>query len=326
MLLCVRRCAGTLSSNAASTPRSSGLTAPAIEVHGLRKAFGSVQAVDDVSFSVRPGEILGFLGPNGAGKTTTIRAVIGIVAPDAGDIRIHGQPPNLELRRRIGYLPEERGLHRGVRTSDAVEYLGRLRGLSRAQARFRTEAWLGRLDLAEGAARKTDELSRGMAQKAQIAATLLGDPDILILDEPTQNLDPINVKLLLDIIRERRDAGAAIVISTHVMSQVEHLADRIYLIADGRGVVEGRVADVRRAYAPSAVRFASPDRVADLPGVAELRDDEGAYYAVLAEGVEPDAVLHELVRRGVRLDRFERALASLDDVFIQAVREAGRHA
>ena len=299
---------------------------PALEVRGLRKSFADVTAVRDVSLTVDPGEILGLLGPNGAGKTTTIRAVMGIVTPDAGDIRIHDRPPTIELRRRIGYLPEERGLHRGVRTLDAVEYLGRLKGLGRAQARLRAEAWLGRLDLAEATARKTDGLSRGMAQKAQIAATLLTDPDILILDEPTQNLDPINVKLLLDIIRERRDAGAAIVISTHVMSQVEDLADRLYLIADGRGVVEGRVADVRRAYAPNAVRFASPDHVADLPGVAELRDEDGAYYAVLDEGVAHESVLRELVRRGVRIDRFERALASLDDVFIQAVREAGHDA
>ena len=299
---------------------------PALEIQGLRKSFADVTAVRDVSLTVEPGEILGLLGPNGAGKTTTIRAVMGIVAPDAGEIRIHGETPTIELRRRIGYLPEERGLHRGVRTLDAVEYLGRLKGLGRAQARFRAEAWLGRLDLGEATSRKTDGLSRGMAQKAQIAATLLTDPDILILDEPTQNLDPINVKLLLDIIRKRRDAGAAIVISTHVMSQVEHLADRIYLIADGRGVIEGRVADVRRAYAPNAVRFASPDRVADLPGVAELRDEDGGYYAVLDEGVAPETVLRELVQRGVRIDRFERALASLDDVFIQAVREAGHHA
>ena len=299
---------------------------PALEIRGLRKSFADVTAVRDVSLAVNPGEILGLLGPNGAGKTTTIRAVMGIVAPDAGDVRIHGRPPTIELRRRIGYLPEERGLHRGVRTLDAVEYLGRLKGLGRAQARYRAESWLGRLDLGDATSRKTDELSRGMAQKAQIAATLLTDPDILILDEPTQNLDPINVKLLLDIIRERRDAGAAIVISTHVMSQVEDLADRIYLIADGRGVVEGRVADVRRAYAPNAVRFVSPDRVTDLPGVAELRDEDGAHYAVLDEGVAPEAVLRELVQRGVRIDRFERALASLDDVFIQAVREAGRDA
>jgi len=299
---------------------------PALEIRGLRKSFADVTAVRDVSLTVNPGEILGLLGPNGAGKTTTIRAVMGIVAPDAGDIRIHDQAPTIELRRRIGYLPEERGLHRGVRTLDAVEYLGRLKGLGRAQARLRAESWLGRLDLGEATSRKTDGLSRGMAQKAQIAATLLTDPDILILDEPTQNLDPINVKLLLDIIRERRDAGAAIVISTHVMSQVEDLADRIYLIADGRGVVEGRVADVRHAYAPNAVRFASPDRVADLPGVAELREEDGAYYAVLADGVAPETVLRELVQRGVRIDRFERALASLDDVFIQAVREAGHDA
>lgn len=299
---------------------------PALEIRGLRKSFADVTAVRDVSLTVNPGEILGLLGPNGAGKTTTIRAVMGIVAPDAGDIRIHDQAPTIELRRRIGYLPEERGLHRGVGTLDAVEYLGRLKGLGRAQARHRAESWLGRLDLGEATSRKTDGLSRGMAQKAQIAATLLTDPDILILDEPTQNLDPINVKLLLDIIRERRDAGAAIVISTHVMSQVEDLADRIYLIADGRGVVEGRVADVRRAYAPNAVRFVSPDRIADLPGVAELRDEDGAYYAVLADGVAPETVLRELVQRGVRIDRFERALASLDDVFIQAVREAGHDA
>jgi len=299
---------------------------PALEIRGLRKSFADVTAVRDVSLTVNPGEILGLLGPNGAGKTTTIRAVMGIVTPDAGDIRIHDQAPTIELRRRIGYLPEERGLHRGVGTLDAVEYLGRLKGLGRAQARLRAESWLGRLDLGEATSRKTDGLSRGMAQKAQIAATLLTDPDILILDEPTQNLDPINVKLLLDIIRERRDAGAAIVISTHVMSQVEDLADRIYLIADGRGVVEGRVADVRHAYAPNAVRFASPDRVADLPGVAELREEDGAYYAVLADGVAPETVLRELVQLGVRIDRFERALASLDDVFIQAVREAGHDA
>ena len=298
------------------------MTAPAVEVHGLRKAFGSVQAVDDVSFFVHPGEILGFLGPNGAGKTTTIRSIMGVVAADAGLVRIHGRAPDRDLRRRIGYLPEERGLHLNARLLDAVAYLGELKGMPRGLARTRAEAWLIRLELGDALQRRTKELSRGMAQKAQVAAALINDPDILILDEPTQNLDPINVELLLGIIQEQRADGRALVISTHVMSQVESLADRIYLIAEGRGILTGEVADVRRRYAPNAVRFETPDSVDGVAGITNLRREGDGYYAELMAGATPDRVLRALVTGGIRVNRFERVLASLDDVFIQAVREA----
>jgi len=298
------------------------VSAPALEVQSLRKSFRAVRAVRDVSFQVAGGEILGLLGPNGAGKTTTLRLIMGIMPPDAGAIRLFGAPASLAARRRIGYLPEERGLHRAARLLDAVAYLGELKGLSAHSARGQAEHWLRRFELGEALQRKTNELSRGMAQKAQVAAALLNDPAILMLDEPTQNLDPVNVDLLLEVIREQRRAGKAIVISTHVMSQVESLCDRLYLVAQGRGVLEGPVAEIRRRYAPNVVRFATPDPVPPVTRLSAVHGADGAYEAELLPGATPPEVLRELVNAGVRIERFEAPLAALDDVFIRVVQEA----
>src|SRR5437867_7598428 len=198
----------------------------------LRKTYAATVAVDDVTFEVRPGEVFGLLGPNGAGKTTLIRMLIDIIAPDSGDILLDGRPLGRADRDRIGYLPEERGLYRKEKVIDILIYFGMLKGLDRRTARARSLEWLERVGLAGVAKRRSDSLSKGMQQKVQIAATLLHDPDIVVMDEPFAGLDPLNTVLVKDLLRERRSRGRLVILSTHQMPMVEELCDRVAMIED----------------------------------------------------------------------------------------------
>ena len=214
---------------------------PVLEVDHVTKRYGKFTAVDDVSFVAQPGRILGLLGPNGAGKTSTIRMVTRITLPDEGAIRLDGVPLGAEHQRRMGYLPEERGLYRKLKVGEQLVYFGELRGLSRADARARTTDWLTRLGLMDWAGKKTEELSKGMQQKVQFASALLHRPDVLILDEPFSGLDPVNAELLKQTVLEERAAGRTILFASHRMEQVEQMCDDLCLIARGK-VVLGRAA------------------------------------------------------------------------------------
>ncbi|GAB4279345.1 MAG: ATP-binding cassette domain-containing protein [Candidatus Promineifilaceae bacterium] len=291
-----------------------------VEVSHLAKRFGRVQAVADVSFAIEAGEIFGLLGPNGAGKTTTIRMMMDIFKPDSGDISVFGGPLTMEKKRRIGYLPEERGLYKDQKLESTLIYLAMLKGLDEKSARQRLDVWLERLDLAEHRQKKVEALSKGMQQKAQIIATLLHEPDLIVIDEPFSGLDPVNTRLVKQIFEEQQEAGKSIIMSTHQMHQVEALCTRIALINKGRSMLYGRVSEIKRNFAGNAILLEGYGDFANLPGVLETRRHNSTIQLSLEVGTDPQDVLAVLMaREGVRLTRFELAEPSLDDIFVNVV-------
>ncbi len=301
---------------------------PTVSLSGLCKNFGAVRAVDNVSFEVFAGEIFGLLGPNGAGKTTTIRMMLDIFRPDCGTVAVLGGKIDEAKKRRIGYLPEERGLYRDLKLEPTLIYLATLKGLSESEARKRLAVWMKRLDLYEHRTKKVQDLSKGMQQKAQIIATLVHEPELIIVDEPFSGLDPVNTRLVKDIIEEQRNAGRTVIMSTHQMYQVEALCNRIVLIDRGRSVLYGEVEKIKREFSSNAVLIEGQGDFGSAPGVLEARRDNGAWHLALAQGVDPQAVLRSLARRDdIRIDRFELAEPSLDDIFVSVVQgDASREA
>jgi len=291
-----------------------------VEVSHLAKRFGETQAVVDVSFTVEPGEIFGLLGPNGAGKTTTIRMMLDIFEPDAGTIRVFGGGLDLSKKRRIGYMPEDRGLYKDQKLEPTLVYLAALKGLDEKTARERLGTWLDRLELAEHRQKKVQELSRGMQQKAQIIATLLHDPDLIVIDEPFSGLDPVSTRLVKQILEEQRQAGKSVLMSTHQMHQVEALCDRIVLINDGQTVLYGGVREIKRNFAGNAVIVEGQGDFSHVPGVLETRAHNGTWHLALEIGTDPQAVFRTLgARENVTITRFELAAPSLDDIFVNVV-------
>ncbi len=296
------------------------MSSAVIQVEQLYKQYATVVAVDHLSFEVAPGEIFGLLGPNGAGKTTTIRMLMNIIVPDAGTVRLLGEPPGA-ARERIGYLPEERGLYRSLRVVDCLTYLGELKGKTRAQASRRAMELLERVELSEWAKRKVQELSRGMQQKVQLIASVVHDPDVVILDEPFQGLDPINVEMVKGLIRDLRAAGKTVVLSAHEMNQVEALCERIALINHGKIVLYGSLADIKKRFSPNALEISPPLALDGFTGVmrAETRDGKQMVY------LTPSTTLREFLKavldRGWSVDEFQMASTPLDQIFIQVVKE-----
>ncbi len=293
----------------------------AIQAEHLRKVYGDVVAVDDLSFAVQRGEIFGLLGPNGAGKTTTIRMLMDILKPDAASVRVLGGSPGA-ARARIGYLPEERGLYRSLRVMESLIYLGQLKGLSAGQARQRAAALLERVELSAWGKHKVQELSRGMQQKVQIIASIIHDPDLVILDEPFQGLDPVNVAVVKDLIRELRAQGKTIALSAHEMSMVESLCERIVLIHHGRAVLYGSLAEIKKQFAPNALEIAPQFDLSGWAQVAriELRDHRQMVY--LKPEVQPRDFLKQLLDAGLPVEQFEMATMPLDQIFVTVVKGA----
>ena len=292
-----------------------------LEVSHLFKSYGDFTAVNDLSFAVQSGEIFGLLGPNGAGKTTTIRIVMDIFKADSGEVRVLGERP-AAVRARVGYLPEERGLYKDLKVIEALVYLARLKGTDEATARRSATVWLERVELQDWGKHKVKDLSRGMQQKVQFVAGLVHDPELLILDEPFQGLDPLNVEMIKGLIRELQAAGKTIVLSAHQMNLVEELCDRIVLISRGKAVLYGSLTDIKREFAPHSVRVKTDGDVTGIPGVAEIKPTGEALLLEL-EGTTPQAVLAELVRRGVDVQSFEVASVPLNDIFVQVVGQNG---
>lgn len=292
-----------------------------VEVSHIAKSFGNTHAVADVSFAVERGEIFGLLGPNGAGKTTTLRVMLDVFKADRGTVSILGGPMTEEKKDRIGYMPEERGLYQDIPLEGCLLYLGTLKGLSAAKARKRLAGYLERFDLAAHKRKKVKELSKGMQQKAQIINTILHRPELIIIDEPFTSLDPINMQLVKDVMRELRDQGATIVMSTHQMHQVEELCDRILLIDDGRDVLYGNLDDIRRHYSGHAVLVRVAGELPVLMGVEEVLPHNQAAKLMLTEGTTPQDVLQALMAQNAILERFEVAIPTLDEIFIRVVEE-----
>jgi ABC-2 type transport system ATP-binding protein len=288
----------------------------------LTKSYGSTVALHGVTFDVPAGEIFGLLGPNGAGKSTLIRIVMDIIRADSGVVRVFGEPRRREHLDRLGYLPEERGLYTRLSVVDVLTYFGALKGVSRGDARRRALAWLERVELAHVATWKVDRLSKGMSQKVQIAGVLMCDPELCILDEPTTGLDPVNVRLVQDLLVERRRNGRSTILSTHHMNQVEALCDRVALIDRGRLVVYGTVTEVRRRYSLPEVRVHVRGSLPPIPLVDDaVQEADDVWRLRLSDGNEPAPVLAALIAAGAVIDRFEPMLAPMEDIFLRVVGE-----
>ena len=290
---------------------------PALEVRGVTKAYGTKVAVDAVSFSVDRGEIFGLLGPNGAGKSTLIRMVMDILRPDSGEIRVLGAPPG--VHGRVGYLPEERGLYQRQRVGEILQFLGELKGLERHVAQRRVELYLDRVGLLETKKKRMRELSKGMQQKFQIAAVLLSEPELMILDEPFEGLDPVNRVLITDLMKEFAGKGATIVLSSHRMDQVEEMCRSVFLIHHGKGMLSGEVQEIKERFADNSL-FLDCDRdVRQHPAVARTETKGQALKIWLREGESPETFLASLLADGARVRRYQRALPSMDEVFVRVV-------
>lgn len=295
-----------------------------LNFHDVNKSYGEVVAVRGVSFAVPAGEVFGLLGPNGAGKTTLIRILMDIIRADQGAVSIQGRPLARTDLDRIGYLPEERGLYKKQKVLEVMVYFGQLKGLPHAESRRRAMSWLERIGLPETAHWQVERLSKGMAQKIQIAATLFFDPELAVLDEPFSGLDPVNVRLIQELITERRNAGKTTILSAHQMNLVEALCDRVALINRGALMVYGEVDEVRRRYSLPEVRVGMTSRPPEVPGVEKIDEESpGLWRLRLAEGTGASGVLAALVGRGAEILRFEQVLAPMEDIFIRVV-EGGR--
>jgi ABC-2 type transport system ATP-binding protein len=299
---------------------------PAVELTHITKSFGPVKAVEDVSFSLEKGELFGLLGPNGAGKTTSLRVMLDIFKPDQGSVSVLGGPMSEAKKDRIGYMPEERGLYQDIPLERCLAYLGSLKGMSAADGKRRAESYLERFDLAAYKNKKVKELSKGMQQKAQIIATLLHQPELLIVDEPFSGLDPVNTQMVMDVLREQHDQGVTIILCSHQMHQVEELCDRIVLIDHGKVMLYGGLAEIRRQFSGNAVLVRAPAGIPDLPGVERVEPVNGTVKLHLSPGSDPQTILQALVARKVAVEQFEIAMPTLDEIFIRVVQGQERGA
>ncbi|MEM9553035.1 MAG: ATP-binding cassette domain-containing protein [Acidobacteriota bacterium] len=292
----------------------------ALRIDGVSKRFGRVTAVDDLSLRVPRGTIYGFLGQNGAGKTTTLRMVMSILYPDAGSIRVLGRPAEA-IKDRLGYLPEEKGLYKKMTAGEILVYFGRLKGLERRVARRRAAELLERLGLGDWIDQRCETLSKGMGQKVQVLATLIHEPELVILDEPFSGLDPVNVDTMREVIRDVARSGRTVLFSTHIMEQAEKLCDSIAIVHQGRKILDGPLAEVK-ATAERGILLdydGALDDAAPLPGVHRIADAGKQAEIHLDDGADPQAVLEHLVARGIRIRRFDLREPSLHEVFVRAV-------
>jgi ABC-2 type transport system ATP-binding protein len=291
-----------------------------LELQGLTRRYGEVVALDDLSFTVREGQMFGFVGPNGAGKTTTMRIVLGVLEPDRGTVRWRGRPVDVETRRRFGYMPEERGLYPKMRVRDQLEYFARLHGLAAAEARDAAGYWIERLGVAERAGDRVEQLSLGNQQRVQLAAALVHDPEVLVLDEPFSGLDPVGVDVLAEVLAGRAAAGIPVIFSSHQLELVERLCEAVAIINHGRLVASGPVEELRASGDQRRFQVEVADATTDwtggLEGVTVLEKTDGR--VVLAVAGDEQRVL-DAARAAGRVVHFSAVQPSLAQLFRQAV-------
>jgi ABC-2 type transport system ATP-binding protein len=318
------------------------LTENTLELRNVTKTYGDFTAVDDVSFVVPKGAVYGFLGPNGAGKTTSIRMILEIIKPTSGEISILNGRSALEVRDRIGYLPEEKGLYKKMRAWSIIAYFATLKGMSRKDAKHRAFELLERYGLKDFANAKTEALSKGMGQKVQVLASIAHDPEFVILDEPFSGLDPVNQEVMEDVIRDLSERGHTVLFSTHVMSHAERICDQIVLLAGGKKVLDDTVENARHII-PRKLRLESPkslqflEQMGDVLRMAPI-DEKGdiivdgqgqpgkLWDVYLSEKAEPIDVIEACLREGIPLERFDYSPPSLHEVFVHLVGDQAKEA
>jgi ABC-2 type transport system ATP-binding protein len=298
----------------------------AIELRGITKTFGPKVAVKDLDLTVPEGGLYGFIGPNGAGKTTTIRMIMSILFQDHGEVQVLGHKSALDAKDRIGYLPEERGVYKKMKVGEVLQYMARLKGVDGSAAKGRVKGWLEKVGLGEVEKKKCEELSNGMQQKIQFIAAVMHEPDLLILDEPFSGLDPVNMRLLRDLVLGEHKRGATVIFSTHVMVQAEQICEHIVMIHEGHKRLDDALADIRRRYDPRTIRFeplepgTGIDALQSVQGVATVRQENGVYEIALEDGLNPADAIARLAA-AVPASGIELRRPSLEDIFIAIVQE-----
>ncbi len=293
-----------------------------LRVENVTKQFGDFTAVEDLSFEVKAGRVFGFLGPNGAGKTTSIRMIVGITIPDEGKVELFGSKITPEIRDRIGYLPEERGLYKKMKVQDQLRYFAALKGVSQKEADKRIDFWLDRMQLSEWKLKKTTDLSKGMSQKLQFISTMLHDPDLLILDEPFSGLDPVNVEFMKGVIAEIKSQEKTIIFSTHLMETAEKLCDDIILLNKSKKVMSGSLREIKASYGKNVISLrclGGEDVLNDESLVTNIIEHADEKEVFLSEEGTSQILLKRLIESGAEVTKFELIEPSLNDIFIEKV-------
>lgn len=294
----------------------------AIEINGVTKSYGDFTAVNNLSLEVSRGSVFGLLGPNGAGKTTTIRMIVSITFPDNGEVKVFGQQMNPKMQERIGYLPEERGLYKKMKVREQLRFLAGLKNVPSNEVDKRIIDWAERLQIAAWLDKKTEELSKGMQQKIQFIATILHKPELIILDEPFSGLDPVNANLLIEVIHELKASGITVILSTHVMEQVEKLCDDICLINKSQKVLAGNLKNIKRSFSSNKIALSYEGENQVLTGnelIKKIAQYASHVEIELVEGAEPQKLLQQMVNNGIYINRFELMEPSLNEIFIRKV-------
>jgi ABC-2 type transport system ATP-binding protein len=274
-------------------------------------------AVDNVSFSVNPGELFGLIGPNGAGKTTAIRMMMDIIRPDSGSVTILGKKSGESDKNKLGYLPEERGLYKKQSVIDSIVYLASLKGMDPRRAEAKADELLGQTGMLPHRKKRIEALSKGMGQIIQFIVTIIHDPDLIILDEPFSGLDPVNTDLLKRMFVELRNRGKAVILSIHQMNQVEELCDRILMVDHGRAVLYGNLSEIKARHRSNAVILEYEGELGQVPGVSAVETRKGSVKLALDGKTNPRQLLERLVSTGIKINRFEVATPSLNEIFLE---------
>jgi len=299
--------------------KKGGQSMKAVEVNHLFKSYSGKTAVNDLSFSVLPGEILGLIGPNGAGKSTTIKTILDFIKPESGDVTLFGDTLNDSSKNQLGYLPEERGLYRKLPAIDLIIYLASLKGMDRHSAEEKANALLEQTGMLSNKKMKIEEMSKGMGQMIQLIVTIIHDPTLIILDEPFSGLDPVNTDLLKKMLGNLRDRGKAVILSTHQMNEVEELCDRILMIHKGCAVLYGDLTEIKSRHRGHSVFIDVEGELGELPGVVDRRSYKDSVEFILDNVTTPQHVLGQLLNQGMIVKRFEVATPSLNEIFLKMV-------
>jgi ABC-2 type transport system ATP-binding protein len=290
---------------------------PLVHIENFRMDFGRTTVIEDLSFDVKAGETFGFLGSNGSGKTTTIRALLGIYIPTGGILHINGRDFTPEDGAKLGYLPEERGLYKKETVIDVMSYFGRLKGLGKHDATSWSLQYLDRVALGDKAKVRMDKLSGGQQQKVQLGVTIMNQPELLILDEPTKGFDPVNRRLLMDIIDEQKRAGATVLMVTHQMDEVERLCDRVILLKHGKAEAYGSIPEVQNQYGGTMIRLKYSGSIPESPHYEVTLRENNYAELTLTDDVDEAVILRALVDSGVSVRSFVTSKLSLDDIFVK---------
>ena len=290
-------------------------------VNHVVKAYADKVAVNDLSFTIKPGEIFGLIGPNGAGKTTTIKMMMDIIKPDSGEVDILGKRMSEETKNRIGYMPEERGLYKKQRVLDTIIYLATLKGMMPKAAEERAVQLLEKTGMQATARKKMDELSKGMSQLIQFIVTTIHDPQLLIMDEPFSGLDPVNTESSKKWLSDLRNEGKAIILSTHQMNQVEEMCDRILMVDHGKAVLYGDLREIKARFRSNSIILSYEGKLGPIPGITEQRPGKDYIELFLDGKTTPQQVLQNLLEQKITVNRFELATPPLNEIFIKVAGE-----